>query len=170
MQRLRARFKKHPYLADSRCNGQKQPGRCGFLKRALTLIAQLTLMAGVLSLIGCPGPAPQLDPKYLTGGTGGTTTTGSGGEAGCTSAKPVPAVCARAADGVHCALSDGVSALGASSLWAPALSDALDWTSPEYYETIAYPDVDGDGLADVCARAVSGIYCGLDTGTEFAQP
>src|SRR5690349_10453663 len=96
----------------------------------LTLIARLTLLAGALALIGCPGNTPQLDPKYLTSGSGGGT-----GSGGCTPSL-VPAVCARGADGLRCALSDGVSALGPSTVWEPGLSDP-DWAAPERYETIA---------------------------------
>src|SRR5690242_14797482 len=107
----------------------------------LTLIVRLTLLAGALVLIGCPGNDPQLDPKYLTGGAGGGTG-GDGGEGGC-APKPVPAVCARGADGLRCGLSDGASALQPASVWGPGLSDAMDWASPERYETIAYPDVNG---------------------------
>ena len=141
----------------------------------LPIFASAALLAAALALVGCPGNEPRLDPKYLTGGagTGGTGTgggmSGSTGQGGCASS-PVAAVCARASDGVRCALSNGASAFEASSSWAPALSDALGWVSPEYYETIAYPDVDGDGRADLCARGPAGLLCGLDTGAGFAPP
>ena len=38
---------------------------------------------------------------------------------------------------------------------------------PQYYRTIQYSDVNGDGKKDVCARGTSGIYCGLSTGHAF---
>ncbi len=31
--------------------------------------------------------------------------------------------------------------------------------SESYWRTIQYPDVDGDGIADVCGRGYAGIYC-----------
>ena len=34
------------------------------------------------------------------------------------------------------------------------------WAGAEYYwGTIHYPDLDGDGKADVCGRASGGLYC-----------
>src|SRR5690606_12603698 len=35
------------------------------------------------------------------------------------------------------------------------------------YATIRMGDVDGDGLADVCARANAGVYCALSNGSGF---
>lgn len=56
----------------------------------------------------------------------------------------------------------------------PALPPVIetDWTRPEHYGTIAFPDINGDGLADVCARDKDGIVCHLNTGGgfELAQP
>jgi hypothetical protein len=75
-------------------------------------------------------------------------------------------VCGRGAAGVYCMLNqqanDGV--MGAMTLWSGAFSDGNGWTAPEYYKTLAFPDVNGDGKADVCGRGTAGLYCGLSNG------
>jgi hypothetical protein len=38
-----------------------------------------------------------------------------------------------------------------------------------YYSTIAYPDLNGDGKADVCARGIDGVACALSDGTTFGN-
>jgi hypothetical protein len=76
-------------------------------------------------------------------------------------------VCGRNATAIRCALSDGNSFQAATS-WTTEYSDAADWgTAPSYYETIQYPDVNGDGLPDVCGRGEAGIFCGLSDGSTF---
>lgn len=54
----------------------------------------------------------------------------------------------------------------------PPPAAETNWTRPEHYGTIAYPDINGDGLPDVCARDKDGIVCYLNTGGgfELAQP
>ena len=37
----------------------------------------------------------------------------------------------------------------------------MGWAQSKYYETIQYPDLDGDGKADVCGRFLDGIHCTL---------
>jgi GH25 family lysozyme M1 (1,4-beta-N-acetylmuramidase) len=77
-------------------------------------------------------------------------------------------VCARGVAGITCALSTGT---GFGTPFAgPAWSDAEGWAVPAYYATIDFPDVNGDGKADACARAPSGITCALSTGTGFGTP
>jgi hypothetical protein len=39
----------------------------------------------------------------------------------------------------------------------PSLSDAEGWNQPEYFSTIQYADVDGDGAMELIARGASGI-------------
>jgi hypothetical protein len=75
-------------------------------------------------------------------------------------------ICGRASDGVYCALSTGTS-FGPVTLWATTFSDFNGWNLPAYYSTIRFPDVNGDGKADVCARGVGGVYCALSNGTTF---
>jgi uncharacterized protein (TIGR03382 family) len=74
-------------------------------------------------------------------------------------------VCARANAGIVCLPSTG-TAFGAS-FSGPAWSDAEGWDKPEYYSTIRVADVDGDGKADICARAAAGFRCHLSTGRGF---
>lgn len=49
-----------------------------------------------------------------------------------------------------------------------AFSDAAGWNAgPAYYATIQFPDLNGDGKADVCGRGVNGVACALSSGTSF---
>ena len=77
-------------------------------------------------------------------------------------------VCGRSSDGLHCARSTGTG-FGAD-IAGPGWSDATGWSSAAYASTIQFPDVDGDGKADVCARAAAGITCALSTGSAFGPP
>jgi len=78
-------------------------------------------------------------------------------------------VCGRASFGIVCALSTGGS-FTAPSVWTLELSDAAGWAALDaYWGTIRFPDVNGDGKADVCGRAGEGIYCALSTGTAFGS-
>jgi hypothetical protein len=84
-------------------------------------------------------------------------------------------VCGRAYNGIHCALSDGVSSFGTLTHWDRywGFTDQNRWnTDPSYWETIQFPDIDGDGMADVCGRGFDnsgdgGIVCGNSTGQVF---
>jgi hypothetical protein len=76
-------------------------------------------------------------------------------------------VCGRGVSGIVCALSSG-SAFGTLTTWNSAFSDAAGWTASEYYSTIRFPDVNGDGKADVCGRGTGGIWCALSSGTSFS--
>jgi hypothetical protein len=40
------------------------------------------------------------------------------------------------------------------------------WRDPEYYQTIEFGDLNGDGTADVCGRGDRGLYCGLYGGAN----
>jgi hypothetical protein len=76
-------------------------------------------------------------------------------------------VCGRDDGGPLCAVSSG-SALGASTRWTTSYSDADGWgQAPEYWATIRFPDLDGDGKTDVCGRAPDGILCARSSGTAF---
>jgi hypothetical protein len=75
-------------------------------------------------------------------------------------------VCGRGVDGIQCALSTG-SAFTNPTVWRSEFSDAAGWTAPGYYSTIAFPDLDGDGRADVCGRASGGLKCALSNGSTF---
>ena len=75
-------------------------------------------------------------------------------------------VCGRGGNGIWCALSSGVG-FTAPTLWSADYSDAGGWSAAPYYTTIQFPDVNGDGRADVCGRGAAGISCALSTGTGF---
>ena len=84
-------------------------------------------------------------------------------------------VCGRGGDGVYCALSDGATRfvndvsgpVNAALVWEESFSDGNGWSSPEYYRTLQFPDVNGDGKADVCGRGGNGIWCATSTGRRF---
>jgi hypothetical protein len=83
-------------------------------------------------------------------------------------------ICGRGGAGVLCGLNNG-SSFAAPTNWSGHFSDAAGWTQEKYYSTIAFPDLDGDGDADVCGRGPSGgnvrIWCGLSNGsTGFSTP
>jgi hypothetical protein len=78
-------------------------------------------------------------------------------------------VCGRFADGIFCGLSNGAK-FETISKWTESFSDATAWNLyPSYWQTIRFPDVNGDGKADVCGRYEDGIYCGLSDGVKFEQ-
>lgn len=91
-------------------------------------------------------------------------------------------VCGRGADGIICALHkppaayDGPSVSGFERphMWSNTgdFSDdaAADWdSSPARYRSIRLGDINGDGRADVCGRAASGVVCAISMGQSFEQ-
>jgi hypothetical protein len=79
-------------------------------------------------------------------------------------------VCARASGGAYCATSTG-AAFGAAATWTTGYSDSDGWNRrPETWSTIRFPDVDGNGKADICGRSGAGISCALSSGSAFAAP
>ena len=77
-------------------------------------------------------------------------------------------VCGRANNGIVCKRSTGTT-FGPTELWTTEFSDDTGWGgTPAHWATIHYADVNGDGRADVCGRATTGVVCALSTGTSFA--
>jgi exopolysaccharide biosynthesis protein len=74
-------------------------------------------------------------------------------------------VCGRGPDGVECFLSDG-GGFG-RRIDGPALRDSTGWDDPARYSAIRMGDINGDGLADLCARANAGFRCWLSDGSGF---
>jgi MYXO-CTERM domain-containing protein len=72
-------------------------------------------------------------------------------------------ICGRGDDGIKCYKPGGTNPIS-----GPAWTDAVGWSLPAYYDTIRAGDVDGDGKADLCARAAAGFRCIPSTGTGFA--
>jgi hypothetical protein len=76
-------------------------------------------------------------------------------------------ICGRGTDGLYCALSTG-TAFAALSRWSSDFGDGQSWgDSPSYWQTVRFPDLNGDGKADVCGRGDGGLLCALSTGTSF---
>lgn len=49
---------------------------------------------------------------------------------------------------------------GAASSWSGAFNDTLGWGGAKaMWSSIKYPDVNGDGRADVCGRTPNGVQC-----------
>lgn len=77
-------------------------------------------------------------------------------------------VCGRKFDGIWCELSNGATFTPATSPWTGGFADAWGWgADPSRWQTIRFPDVNGDGKSDVCGRNVSGIWCELSNGAGF---
>lgn len=77
-------------------------------------------------------------------------------------------VCGRSSAGVVCGLSTG-TAFGMVQLWSAAYGDGGGFDAlASYWGTLQYPDINGDGKADVCARASAGIFCAVSNGTQFS--
>ncbi len=77
-------------------------------------------------------------------------------------------VCARGYSGVRCwrAIDGGFAEATAPVPWG----DDSGWADVTNYATIRMGDLDGDGRADLCARANAGVVCALSTGEGFAEP
>ncbi len=75
-------------------------------------------------------------------------------------------LCLRANAGIRCYAFDGA---GFQSIAGPAWADADGWDAPRFHQTIRVVDSDGDGLADVCARAAAGWRCHASVGGGFAE-
>lgn len=79
-------------------------------------------------------------------------------------------LCARGTAGVFCALGNGAGSFATGSLInGPAWSDAAGWNQPHRYRTVKFPDLNGDGKADVCGKDMNGVICYLSTGSGFAS-
>ena len=78
-------------------------------------------------------------------------------------------VCMRVPTGIKCALSNGMT-FGNSTLWSADFSDGNGWgSSPAYWSTIQFGDLNGDGLADICGRSPGGMTCAINNGTGFLR-
>ncbi|MBI5098912.1 MAG: VCBS repeat-containing protein [Nitrospirae bacterium] len=74
-------------------------------------------------------------------------------------------ICARDSSGIICYLGTGSGFI--SSFRGPTWSNGSGWTDRSNYATIQYPDLNGDGKADICARDDNGIICKIGTGSGF---
>ncbi len=76
-------------------------------------------------------------------------------------------VCARGPEGVVCHKSTG-DGFG-PEIEGPPLADSSGWGDYTNYSTIRFPDITGDGRADLCARANAGMRCWSWDGSEFVS-
>lgn len=76
-------------------------------------------------------------------------------------------ICGRASTGIVCSLGTGTGFTGGFATGPPLTSPV--WADPKYNHTIQYPDLNGDGKADLCARSGSGIICYLSNGSGFSS-
>ena len=44
-----------------------------------------------------------------------------------------------------------------------------DWTQPQYYKSIHFADLNGDGMADVIGRGHEGVWAALSNGSRFTE-
>src|SRR5262249_3278036 len=58
-----------------------------------------------------------------------------------------------------------------ATVWTSSFDDGTGWQSDHFWVSLSFPDVNGDGKADICGRGSQGIYCGLSNGaTGFSNP
>ena len=76
-------------------------------------------------------------------------------------------ICARGYSGVYCALSKGDD-YKTHQLMID-LSNPQGWGDVSNYATIRFADINGDGKADLCARADVGVMCWLSEGDKFGS-
>lgn len=68
-------------------------------------------------------------------------------------------ICALTAYGVKCAVSNGQQFVNAR-YWNTDFNFMFgSLNDPAFTKTLAFPDVDGNGSADVCVRGASGVWC-----------
>ncbi|MCA9525460.1 MAG: phosphodiester glycosidase family protein [Myxococcales bacterium] len=119
-------------------------------------------VANHLALIAGDGPARACDFTFAEGfeqaavlDTGHTDVNGDG----------LADVCGRDADGFVCHPATGA---GFGDPWRiPGTADANGWADVANYSTLRMADIDGDGRADLCARANAGIRCWRSNGAGF---
>ncbi|MBO4350798.1 MAG: peptidoglycan DD-metalloendopeptidase family protein [Proteobacteria bacterium] len=76
-------------------------------------------------------------------------------------------ICVRGAAGLQCVYPK--NNIAEKKLVLDALNDDHGWNKPQYYTTIRFADINGDGRSDVCARGEIGLRCWQSNGTEFAE-
>ncbi|NTX57335.1 FG-GAP-like repeat-containing protein [Myxococcus sp. CA039A] len=70
-------------------------------------------------------------------------------------------VCGRHSTGLVCSFSTGTSFRNYRYVTNMDFGDSEGWSADEYGSTLALGDVNGDGRADLCARASAGLTCTL---------
>ncbi len=75
--------------------------------------------------------------------------------------------CVRGPDRMYCWPSTGVGF--GDTIEGPGLPDAYGWGSIQYYSTLRWADIDGDGADDLCARGADQMYCWRSLHTSFGD-
>lgn len=78
-------------------------------------------------------------------------------------------VCLRRDNGVQCLLSTGTSFVYSAGYTTSLLADATNFDEHNW-ATLRFPDINGDGKADMAIRLDSGVRLWLSTGTGFSYP
>lgn len=78
-------------------------------------------------------------------------------------------VCGRISTGIQCFRSTG-SGFASSPISIPAWNNMAGWAQEKYYSTIQFADLNGDGRADLCSRASTGIECYLGKDASGFAP
>jgi FG-GAP-like repeat len=76
-------------------------------------------------------------------------------------------VCGRRGDGVFCSLGVGGNSFGSIVQWSPLFEDPYWKQSPARYLSLRFPDVNGDGMSDLCADAETNLLCAQSDGGKF---
>ncbi|MBX3275027.1 MAG: VCBS repeat-containing protein [Sandaracinaceae bacterium] len=77
-------------------------------------------------------------------------------------------LCGRTGAGIVCSLSTANGTrFGDASIWTTELGAASPHRAPMYSSTLAFGDVDGDGLPDACFRTATGLRCARHRGFYF---
>ncbi|CAN5422326.1 hypothetical protein BH09MYX1_BH09MYX1_18650 [soil metagenome] len=77
--------------------------------------------------------------------------------------------CSRNANGLVCAIGTGAG-FGQATSWSNDFSDSSVFINAQYYRSVHFGDVNGDGYADVCGRAATGVSCALNTTSGSFAP
>lgn len=75
--------------------------------------------------------------------------------------------CFRSNTGIRCALNMGFYFTPSREWIGGRFSDLDRWDTADTYGSIQLVDVDGDGDADICGRATTGLVCAFSNGSEF---
>jgi hypothetical protein len=78
-------------------------------------------------------------------------------------------VCGRYIYGIICAINNWTS-FDPVTYWTSDFSNFSSngtWSSPAYYSTLQFPNLNEDGRADVCGHGDAGIYCAINNGPSF---
>jgi hypothetical protein len=112
---------------------------------------------------GTFGPAKQWDSSFSDAGNWGLPQYGDTMMFADINSDGKADVCGRGVAGIWCELATGTG-FGAAFLAQDQFSDANGWNQLDYYASLRFADVNGDGKPDICGRGKVGVYCALNNG------